>query len=224
MRTLQKFLARIYPPAWRARYGEEFDAMLDQIEPRFEHLIDITKGALAMQFGEWSYVRWAIVFAAVGLVAGGLGQFALQDSWRSRVTLKFPSAEKANLAKEVLWSRPVMAEVMMRTGIYPGERQTTPLEDVVQQMHRDLRVEQVSPTEYVYSFRYRTGEGAKSTAAYLAVHAMDERFGASMMEAPDSRHIPPARFLLLGIATLSGILLGLGVAAWAHRYQRPNHS
>ncbi len=221
MRTLQKILARIYPPGWRSRYGDEFDAMLDQTEPRFRNLIDITKGALAMHFGEWSYLRWAIVFAAIGLVAGGLGQFALEDNWQSRVTLKFPSAEKANQARDFLLSRPTMAEVMMRSGIYSGERDHIPLEDVVQHMRRDLRMEQVSSTQFIYAFRYRTRDGAKSTAAYLATHAMDERFGASVTDPPDSLRIPASRYLLVGVTTLCGILLGLFVAACAHRYRRP---
>ena len=220
MKTLQKILARIYPPGWRARYGDEFDAMLDQTAPRFGNLIDIVRGALAMHLSEWSYVRWVIVFAAVGLVAGGVGQLALEDKWQSRVTLKFPSAEKANQAREILWSRPVMAEVMMRTGIYPGERQNTPLEDVVQHMRSDLRIERVSPTEDIYALRHRTGDGAKTTAAYLAIHAMDERFGASVTNPPDSLRIPASRIWLIGLTTSGGVLLGFLVAAWGHRYRR----
>lgn len=41
-----KHLLRLYPRAWRDRYGDEFEALLDQRSLRFRDGIDIVHGAL----------------------------------------------------------------------------------------------------------------------------------------------------------------------------------
>jgi len=41
MRTLIRWAARLYPPAWRNRYAAEFDALLDDISPSFGDVCDV---------------------------------------------------------------------------------------------------------------------------------------------------------------------------------------
>lgn len=45
-RWLAKRLARSYPRVWRARYGEEYDALLDETELRWRDVADIAAGSL----------------------------------------------------------------------------------------------------------------------------------------------------------------------------------
>jgi hypothetical protein len=40
--------ARLYPAAWRARYGQEFEALLEDLEPGWRELADVAGGAVIM--------------------------------------------------------------------------------------------------------------------------------------------------------------------------------
>jgi len=69
MNSLLRLAARLYPRTWRARYREEFEALLDQMSPGPRTVMDVVLGGLTMQF---RMKRSAIVTSAVlGLV--GLG-------------------------------------------------------------------------------------------------------------------------------------------------------
>lgn len=46
MKRTMKFLARLYPPSWRARYGVEFEALLGDISPTFGDVCDVLGGVL----------------------------------------------------------------------------------------------------------------------------------------------------------------------------------
>jgi hypothetical protein len=49
MRTLIRWAARLYPPAWRNRYAAEFDALLDDISPSFGDVCDVLGNALRVR-------------------------------------------------------------------------------------------------------------------------------------------------------------------------------
>ena len=54
---LLRILARLYPAAWRKRYGDEFEALIEDARPGLGGALDILKGALAMQFTSWTPLR-----------------------------------------------------------------------------------------------------------------------------------------------------------------------
>src|SRR5947208_15447909 len=49
MRTLIRWAARLYPPAWRNRYAAEFDALLDDISPSFRDVCDVLGDVLRVR-------------------------------------------------------------------------------------------------------------------------------------------------------------------------------
>jgi len=49
MRTLIRWAARLYPEAWRDRYGAEFDALLDDISPSLGNLCDVLGNAIRVR-------------------------------------------------------------------------------------------------------------------------------------------------------------------------------
>src|SRR5947207_13041265 len=49
MRTLIRWAARLYPPAWRNRYAAEFDALLDDISPSFGDVCDVLGDVLRVR-------------------------------------------------------------------------------------------------------------------------------------------------------------------------------
>jgi TonB family protein len=75
-----KGLARLYPKRWRARYGDELDALLTQARPDFWASIDLVRGALDAHVRE--YVRrlkearprrFAAIAISVALHVGAVG-------------------------------------------------------------------------------------------------------------------------------------------------------
>jgi hypothetical protein len=50
MKRLICQFVRLYPRQWRARYGREFNAMLQQMDLKCSDLFDVIWGALGMRF------------------------------------------------------------------------------------------------------------------------------------------------------------------------------
>ena len=55
MKPALKFLARLYPPSWRKRYGTEFEVLLEDATPSVRDVFDLLCGALKMQITTWSF-------------------------------------------------------------------------------------------------------------------------------------------------------------------------
>ena len=68
MKSLLRLAARFYPRAWRDRHGEAFDALIDDLTPRWRHFFDIVIGALIMQISRVTLVPLAM--AAAGAIVG----------------------------------------------------------------------------------------------------------------------------------------------------------
>jgi hypothetical protein len=49
MKRLIRLASRLYPTAWRGRYGREFETLLDDVKPGPRQLYDVLKGAIAMR-------------------------------------------------------------------------------------------------------------------------------------------------------------------------------
>ena len=49
MRPWLRWSAYLYPRAWRERYGEEFEALLEQVDAGWGPFADVVRGALSMQ-------------------------------------------------------------------------------------------------------------------------------------------------------------------------------
>jgi len=48
-RTLIRRAAWLYPASWRVRYGDEFEALMDDLEPGWPEFFDVCGGAIKMQ-------------------------------------------------------------------------------------------------------------------------------------------------------------------------------
>src|SRR4051812_50122754 len=68
--------AKLYPRAWRQRYGEEFDALVEDMQPSWRQLTDVTRGAMQMQIRTGaSYLKLVGVLAGGGAILGGALSF-----------------------------------------------------------------------------------------------------------------------------------------------------
>jgi hypothetical protein len=53
MKRLAQCLARLYPRRWRARYGQEFDALLEDAKLTWHDVFSVLTGALQMHLKTW---------------------------------------------------------------------------------------------------------------------------------------------------------------------------
>lgn len=105
MTSILQFLSLLYPAQWRARYGVELQAFLEQLDPRPGDLFDLLFGAIRMQMKEWSYLKFAAAFSVAGLLAGTLLQFTTPDQYLSRALISVPSEHQWVKAQYKLTSR-----------------------------------------------------------------------------------------------------------------------
>ena len=66
MRRLLHLVARLYPASWRARYGDEFHAVLDDVTPRWWDVLDVLRGGLTMRLVRSRMPVMAVAFGLAG--------------------------------------------------------------------------------------------------------------------------------------------------------------
>lgn len=76
MKRVIRFVARIYPRAWRQRYGEEFEALLEDTGADWRVVLDVLTGAMSMRGRQWLKIGASALAAAltVPLASWWIGQ------------------------------------------------------------------------------------------------------------------------------------------------------
>ena len=69
MKRLIRLMAKLYPEAWRERYGEEFEALLDEVGVTGRIAVDVLKGAILMQIQRWMKIGIMALLGASIVVA-----------------------------------------------------------------------------------------------------------------------------------------------------------
>ena len=170
MRRLLIGIARMYPGAWRGRYGVEFDALMEDVEPDWREVANVLGEAVKMQIASGrGFVKLAGTMALMGALAALGVSLRLPDRYCSAALLRMTppkdSAAEANerlqmIEAEIL-SRNSLAELIQRPSLnlYSGERQRMPLIDVIEKMRHDIQIRRVpagdgGPTTVAISFTY----------------------------------------------------------------------
>jgi uncharacterized protein involved in exopolysaccharide biosynthesis len=155
MRQLIRWTARLYPARWRARYGEELDALVEDIQPQWQDLFNVLLGALRMQMTTWNYLKIVAAVALAGALVAGVFAFRTPERYVSTAVMRIAPAGQADtdsqgaldrvvqLQRQIL-SRRRLAEIITRPALnlYPEDRKKMPLEDVVENMrNKALRIQ-----------------------------------------------------------------------------------
>jgi uncharacterized protein involved in exopolysaccharide biosynthesis len=175
--------SQFYPRDWRREYGDEFDALLEDIKPGWKVFANVLKGAITMQITKgtsWLKIAGAVAVAG-GLVAAGISfttppryvstavmQIAPQpDPLRpaSPEVLKRRAAEHLQQMQIEMLSRTSLAEIIQKRylDLYKAERQRVPMEDVVQNMRRDIRIQPVG-TDGAFRLEFAYSDQRKAQA------------------------------------------------------------
>jgi len=206
MRHVVRFLIRLYPANWRERYGEEFEALLEDSPVSFSGIFDLVKGAMKMRLSVPSFPKLALLLSVTGLVAGLLISFLVTPRYVSTATMRLSVAEVSassqavhrnlheyllQMQNEVL-SRTSLSGIIQRPRLelYMSERARIPLEDVIEKMRKEEI--QIVPeasasagTDYLpfqISFAYNDPVKAQDT-----VHALINQFQEANLDSQQNQ-------------------------------------
>ena len=159
MNRLARWTMRLYPAAWRARYGDEMDALLADSGADAKTVADLLTGGIRMRFPRGSFLKLSLVLGVVGLLLGLGGSHLLKPQYRSMATLEMTAVQidgsvvQQNTANQLgemilreqqqIFSRTRLSAIIKdpRLDLYSDERRNTPMEDVIDEMRRHVRID-----------------------------------------------------------------------------------
>ena len=158
MKTLARWVARLYPATWRERYAVEMEALLEDVGPGAGDVWDIARGALFMRMTSVGFWKIVAGCAVAGVLAAGIFSATLPNRYVSTAVIRLsvaPAATPGDAGVDRKWavvrnllemqqatlSRSSLSSIIQRLGIYPNERKKLPLEQIVLEMrNRDIRI------------------------------------------------------------------------------------
>ena len=176
------WLTRLYPKSWRARYGREFDVLMEDVQPSWSGTLDVLRSAMWARFQQMDW-RFAGAFALTGLLLACVMTWRAPDRFTSSAELRLRSgrslAEKAHWLRSAVLSRSSLDAVMREPllDLYAAERQREPIEDVIARMKAlDLKVEITGREVPVLRISYTGPDAWRSQRAVqsLLTHLIDE--------------------------------------------------
>ena len=239
MKRWMRCAAWLYPVSWRKRYAVEFDALLEDAEPRWSDLWDIVQGALTMQMKLWTFGKVAAGCAVAGLLIAAIVAFSAPSIYRSQSVMKFGTqmptedvAHHLNQAEQEILSRRSLAKVIMDAKLYEKERAAEPLEDIVQQMRNRAIQIRLGNQSNVFSIAFDYPDPAKAqrvtqtlTSQFIENNLLQGRADAGtgvQLEVLDPANLPQqpvgprrSRIVIMGmvLGLVAGTLL-FGAGRW----------
>ena len=152
MRGVAAVIAKLYPRAWRQRYGSEFAALLEDLNPSARTAFNTFTGAIAMQIRTWSY-GWIVSISALFAVALFAALLvAVPKTYVSAGTLRWTGSgtlTQGNLNSlrkraELVESPAHLTNLIVSQNLYSRERSGQPANEVVEKVRRQVNVEPMS--------------------------------------------------------------------------------
>ncbi|MBZ5581507.1 MAG: hypothetical protein LAQ30_04740 [Acidobacteriia bacterium] len=250
MRGLARWAVRLYPAAWRARYGREFEVLLEDIGPGWRDLRNVVWGALKMQISSLSFGKATAALAIAGALVAGFVGVSMRNVYQSTaVAVLTPvwtpqmDRREANLAmagrlerlRVGALSRPALADIINRLGLYQKLRERYTLEDAVAQMQKDVRIlpidgDQTGERHYAMAFLLRfeypdrfqaQRVTAELMSRLMAAQVQDGRVATASLEVLDPASLPPApsspnRWAILFVGVTLGVFSAIAFFGARH--------
>jgi len=232
MTRLTRFLIRLYPASWRARYEAEFSELIEELKPTWRTSLDLLKGALTMQLETSSSRKILAAGALLGTLAGVAVWLAAPNTYRSTCMLEIEPPEAAAQWELLIHNRHSLTEIVQNQNLYPAKQNKLPLEEVVAAMDKNIHVQTHAGNKVAVQFDYPDPVLVHTVTDDLISHAIDHELQRRLdsgdtshgsirildtptrPKAPVSYHV--ATFALIGL--LCGtILAGLFIALMRRR-------
>ena len=101
MKRLMRTFARLYPAAWRRRYGDEFEALLEDSGATWRGALDVLRGALMMHMNTRSSIKIVVLATLIGLLLGVSASFLVPAGYSSGVAVLITVATGGNAGRRV---------------------------------------------------------------------------------------------------------------------------
>jgi capsular polysaccharide biosynthesis protein len=232
MRPLVKLATRLYPSAWRKRYGNEFQALLEDVNPGWRELFNVFGGAIKMQLTTGAtYLKLGAGFAIAGLLVATVASFMVQKTYVSTAVLRVTNVDDLAKAETKVLSRTSLSGVIQDPSLqlYPSERRDQPLEDVIESMRtRAIHIVHLDHNTIQVSFSYTDKNKAQAVVRMLIVklsHAFEGAETGLNLEILNPPSLPkspadPGRSAMLITGFVCGLLLGLTAAVFVKHTRR----
>jgi len=140
-----KYVLRLYPSAWRQRYGDELEALLEDGGAGWRSIPNLFAAAMKEQFNMQSFTRLTGWLSATGLAVGFAASFAVTPQYTSHAVIELRTTDAPAIldaARHEAGSRYALAQIINdpQLNLYITERRNAPLEDVENDMRHDTRV------------------------------------------------------------------------------------
>ncbi|MGA2268261.1 MAG: hypothetical protein ABSH44_07290 [Bryobacteraceae bacterium] len=205
MRQLIRWTARLYPAAWRERYGRELDALIEDIQPEWKDLFNVLLGALRMQMTTWNYLKMVAAVGLAGALVAGVFALRTQECYVSQAVMRITPAGRADSDRRkaldrlqqmalVILSRRSLGEMITRPALdlYQEDRKRMPLEDVVQNMrNKALRIQAVAVPDggapaFVISCEYPDKLKAQAVVRELVARFIEQNITTQRNREPSA--------------------------------------
>jgi hypothetical protein len=226
-RRLAYWLARLYPAAWRARYGDEFDALVEDSRPGWHGLADIARGGMAMQLQMgFTPVRGALWFGLAALVLAIPGSLLIRDSFISMAALRAPAGDVREAItatqQEVLGREPLSA-MIDRHKLYPDIQDRSVR---MERLQRNIKVTGLTrlrggTSAFRVGFEYADAAKAQAVTQELMTTFIDtyrrQNTSGPGLDVLDTASLPrqpvyPNRPVMIAMFLLAGAMIGALVA------------
>lgn len=237
-RHLIKWAANCYPATWRKRYGEEFEATVEDMPALgWAAVWDVWKGAMAMQvqYGP-NLKKMVAIFGLVGLALAWGVSLRIPDLYISQSTVQATNLEAKSLDQSVrkVLSRSSLSYLLLKHKLFESERTHMPLEDVIEMMSKRVSVKiattakDASKPAFTVGFAYEDAAAAQRVTDDLSSKIIEDyrstnaaANGASLLTVLDSASRPdpiyPNRPVFALTGMLGGALLGTFWALFKRR-------
>ena len=212
-----RMAARLYPAAWRARYGAEFEALMEDVAPQWRDVWNVAGGAMEMQMTDVSFWKLVPALGVAGAIVMAVVAFLVRPVYESgavmRVTptvvsegqgegIDAATAEfrRLDYLRTKTLGREALARIVADEKLYPGEK----VENGVARMQQNLRFTMPAfqargghASLLVMSFRYPDAGKAQQVVKRLVdlmmegnIAAQGQGLLASQVEILDAPRIP----------------------------------
>ncbi len=227
---LARWLTKLYPSAWRERYGEEFDALVEDSRPGWRGLADIAGGALAMQLKNGLSLKWTVLVCSLAGLALALPAILMIPKIflsTAALSIKSPAspamADAVSHAAERVLRRDNLIALIDRRQLYAAERAVMPIEDLLGKLHSDISIGGLGPRSegaqsvFRVGFNYPDPVKARLVTQDLTTMLIDEyarqNQGVAVLEILDMASLPgqhksPNRPAIVLAGFLAGALFG----------------
>ncbi len=224
MNKIVHFAVRLYPSKWRARYGHEFDALLEDINAGFGDLVNIVKGALITQLSRSNVPLMAGACGLLGLLVAAMMFLASPGRKTYTASIDIEGRSSPGLPSSVgvlasrAFSNAALRSIIEQFDLYPSERKRLPIIDVVHRFREDISF-RPNPDLLKLSFSYPDHRKAEKVLGKLVDRFIEEGFSYRIPEVtPETvnRQIPPGDRSPLGFTNLHVKALPHPVSACAN--------